>query len=306
MAMPTIWRPIDAFSRDAASNKGSSWRQGAHQVAQKLHKMGRPPHSDSRRLRPERSGKLEESSSFPPESCRSLDVPTAPPAAAATSATAPRRRLRRPGAIPEKRPNFRNAGAVHYTTRLRALEGDALVAWIENREPKRDTLPRQDQDAHRVRAVPGVAPAFVRGVWDVAVEQKDLDFLDAVGKELQLDLGVGSGDALQHRAGQVGAEVLERAHGVERDLAQLDHPLRVFIGLIERQIRTQFRLDLVISGQRLRLQRAELLCRLALRQGEIVDAVFGHEPCRRGSDASASAGLLICPAGHATGLRDRI
>src|SRR6185369_12233921 len=132
MAMPTICRPNDAFSRAAASNKGSSSRQGAHQLAQKLHKMGRPPHSDSRRLRPERSGKLEESSSFPPDCCRSLDIAAIPPAAAATSATAPRMRLRRPGAIPKERPHFGNAGAVHYTTRLRALEGDALVAGIED------------------------------------------------------------------------------------------------------------------------------------------------------------------------------
>ena len=47
-----------------------------------------------------------------------------------------------------------------------------------------------------MRAVPGVAPAFVRGVRDVAVEQKDLDLLDAVGEELQVDLGIGAGDAL--------------------------------------------------------------------------------------------------------------
>ena len=49
-------------SREAASNKGSSSRQGAHQLAQKLHKSGRPCHSDSLRLRPERSGKLAASS----------------------------------------------------------------------------------------------------------------------------------------------------------------------------------------------------------------------------------------------------
>src|SRR6476469_9490819 len=191
MAMPTICRPIDAFSRAAESNKGSSSRQGAHQVAQKLHKSGRPCHSDSRRLRPERSGKLAESSSFPSARCRSPDVATIPPAAAATTATAPRMRLRRPGAIPKERTDFRDAGAVHYTPRLGALERDALVARIEDRQPQRDTLPGEHQDAHSARAVPGVAPVFVRGIGDVAIEQIDLDLLDAVGEELKVDLGIG-------------------------------------------------------------------------------------------------------------------
>src|SRR5580765_4100200 len=206
-----------AFSRNAASNKGSSSRQGTHQLAQKLHKKGRPCHSDSLRLRPERSGKLAESSSSLPDWRRSPNTPAIPPAATAATATAPRMRLRRPGAIPEERTDFRNAGAVHYTTRLGALERDALVARIEDRQPQRDTLPGEHQDAHSARAVPGVAPVFVRGIGDVAIEQIDLDLLDAVGEELKVDLGIGAGDAFQHRAGQVRAEALERAHGVERD-----------------------------------------------------------------------------------------
>jgi hypothetical protein len=104
-------------------------------------------------------------------------------------------RLRRPGAISKERADLRDPGSVHDPTGLGALERDALVARIENREPQRDPLHASTRTLTCVRAVPGIAPAFVRGVRDIAVEQEDLDLLEAVGEELEFDLGIGAGDA---------------------------------------------------------------------------------------------------------------
>ena len=83
-----------------------------------------------------------------------------------------------------------------------------------------------------------------------------------------------------------------------RDFAQLDHALRMLLRLIQGEIGTQLRLDLVVAGERLRVDGAELLRRLALGEGEVIDAVLGHESRGRGGDTRAGAGLLIGAAGH--------
>ena len=74
--------------------------------------------------------------------------------------------------------------------------------------------------------------------------------------------------------------------------AQLGDALRMLVGLVERAVGAQLRLDLVVAGQRLGLGRAELPRRLALGEREVVDAVLGHDARGGGGDARAHA--VVC------------
>src|SRR6185436_12538684 len=94
-------------------------------------------------------------------------------------------------------------------------------------------LPVERNEAHRASAVAGIAAAFLGAESQVPVEQEDLDLLGAVGKELEVDLGIGPREPSKHGPRQVRVEVLEGAHRVERRAAQLlDHGGMV-LGLVE-------------------------------------------------------------------------
>ena len=222
-----------------------------------------------------------------------------PPATAAAAATPPRiRTSRRAGFIADQRSHLGDPRAVHHFAGLRGLERHTFVPGVEDRQPERRSLPQERQHAHRVRAISRVTTAFPCLVRKIAIQEEDLYFLHAVGKELQLDFRIGSGDAFEHRSGQVRIELLEREHGVERNLAQLGHALRMLFGLVQRKISAQLRFDLLIAGKGLALGDAQLTGRLALRQGEIVDAVLGHQPRGGGSDARSGIGLPVALATH--------
>src|SRR5882672_5988420 len=98
-----------------------------------------------------------------------------------------------------------------------------------------------------MRAVARIPATFLSGEGDVAVEEKDLDFLRAVREELQFDLGIGARDPLQDGAGQIGIELLERLHRVESDPAQLADQLRMLLRLVERAVSAKLCLDLVVA-----------------------------------------------------------
>src|SRR5436190_17989691 len=102
-----------------------------------------------------------------------------------------------------------------------------------------------------MRPVPREAPALLRRVREVTVQQKQLHLLGTFGEQLQFDLGVASCNALQNRTGQVWIEALQCAYRVERHAAQFRDAKGVLLGLEERAVRPQLRFDLVVSGQRL-------------------------------------------------------
>src|SRR5688572_11246750 len=176
MPIPMISSRLVAYCCFAATKSGTSSRQGAHHVAQKLHTTTWPRHSSSCRARPSRSTKLAESSRAAPLRDCTTSAPTrAPPAAAAAATPASASALRRAGRIAQERAHFGDARAVHHLSRLRRLQGNALVAGVEHRKLERRPLPLERQDAHGVGAVAGKAPALLGGVRNVAVEEIDLD-----------------------------------------------------------------------------------------------------------------------------------
>src|SRR4029079_7440214 len=130
---------------------------------------------------------------------------------------------------------------------------------------------------------------------DAAIEQEDFHVLRAFRKKLQLDFGVGPGGSLEHRAGQIGAELLERVHGLERDAPQLRDALRVLVRLVERAVGMQRLLDFLVARQGLGVRRAELARGLALRQREAVDSVLGHDARRCGGNPLAHFSLAAHP-----------
>ena len=85
IAMPTTCTPFPAYFRCAASKRGISSRQGAHQVAQKLHTSACPRQSARPRFSPEGSTKVLESNSPTPLRDCSARTLIKPPAAAATA-----------------------------------------------------------------------------------------------------------------------------------------------------------------------------------------------------------------------------
>src|SRR6266850_2699074 len=198
MPMPTISTPFAAKASRTATSIGTSSWHGAHQVAQKLHTTTRPCHSRTVRTVPERSRNGAASRSAAPLCACSASAPTSPPATAATAPIAPRIRTSRlAGAIAQERPDLRNSGTLHHAAGLRGLQRQPLVARIEYRQLERGTPPRQRQHADRVRPVPRVAPALMRRVRGLTVQQKQLHVLGAFGEQLQFDLGVASGNPLQ-------------------------------------------------------------------------------------------------------------
>src|SRR6267143_478324 len=213
MPIPTISAPFAAKTSRTATSIGISSRHQLHQVAQKLHTTTRPRHSRKVRLAPERSRNGAASRSAAPLWACSASAPTSPPATAAPAPIAPRIRTSRlASAIAQERPDLRDSGAVHHAAGLRGLQRKPLVARIEYRQLERRTAPQQRQHADRVRPIPREAPALVRRVREVTVQQKQLHVLGAFGEQLQFDLGVASCNALQDRAGQVWIEALQRAH----------------------------------------------------------------------------------------------
>src|SRR5581483_2542321 len=93
-------------------------------------------------------------------------------------------------------------------------------------------------------------------------------------------------------------KALERTHRLERDAAQLFDQPRVFVGVVERAVGAQLRLDLVVARQRLCIERAELARGFTLGKREIVDAVLGHDARGSGGDARSHGSLAIAFAGH--------
>src|SRR6266446_1562297 len=215
MPMPTISAPLEAKTSRTATSIGISSRHGAHQVAQKLHTTTRPCHSRRVRLVPERSRNGASSKSAAPLCACSASAPTNPPATAAPAPIAPRIRTSRlASAIAQERPDLRDSRPVHHAAGLGGLQRKPLVARIEYRQLERRTAPQQRQHADRTRPVPREAPALMRRVREVTVQQKQLHVLGTFGEQLQFDLGVASCNALKNRTSQVWIEALQRAHRV--------------------------------------------------------------------------------------------
>src|SRR5256885_7789384 len=95
-------------------------------------------------------------------------------------------------------------------------------------------------------------------------------------------------------------ELLERAHGLQRDGSQLREQLGVFVRLIKRAVSAQFRLDFVVSGKPVADRSAELPRGLSLGEGEVVYAVFRHEARGGGGNAGPDAGRTSALACHGT------
>src|SRR5688572_8641026 len=295
-AIPTISSPDAALAPRTSMSIGISSRQGAHQVAQKFTTTTLPRHSAMRRALPSRSVSSACSSGEPAGGLAPSQSPAAP---APTATAAKTSALRRSGAIAlDQSADLGNAGAPAHLAGLAGLERHALVARVEHREPQRRIAPEQRQHGDGVHPVPRVAAALGSLVGDIALEQEQLHLLGILGIELQLDLGVGTGRAGEHRSGEVGPEARELLHRRERELAQLDEALRVLIGLVQRAVLVQRALDLFVARQRLGAGGAQAARGLSLGEREIVDAVLGHDAGGGGGDAGAHAVGAVLLAAH--------
>src|SRR5258708_18521908 len=145
--------------------------------------------------------------------------------------------------------NFRYPGPFYGPPCLGGFQGQTLVARIEDGQAQWYLVPNERNQADRPRLIAREPAALPRGERDVLIKEKDLDVFSAVRKELELDLRVGTGDPLEHRSGQIGAEALQRLHGVERDTAQLHDELGVLLRLVQGTVRAQFCLDLIVARQ---------------------------------------------------------
>ena len=92
----------------------------------------------------------------------------------------------------------------------------------------------------------------------------------------QVDFAVAPRGAVQHRTREVGAEALEQLHRVQGASAKVMDTLALLVTLIERLIRAELRLDLLVFRERLSVLSAELSRSFAFCEREILQSVLGH------------------------------
>ncbi len=135
---------------------------------------------------------------------------------------------------------------------------------------------------------------------DTAIEQKDFDFLGAVGEQQNVDVRMLAGRAVEDRTGEIGGVVGKQFQQAERGLAQREDQFRMPFFLIKTAIDAQLRLDLGIVRIGRVFGQTQLTGRLALGLVKIDNAVLRHQARRRGGDAGPGAGTGSWPfrTGH--------
>src|SRR5215471_15935922 len=174
----------------------------------------------------------------------------------------------------------------------RRFQDSAFLLECVDSQVERNALPVDPQDRYGARLVAGEAALVGYVVGDAAAQKKMLDGLAVVGKELQVDVAVAPCGPAQHGPGKVGSKSLEQLHRLKRAAAKVSDALALLVALVERLIRAQLGLDLLVLRQGLRVLGAELAGRLALGESEILDAVLGHQPGGRSRDARSHLLLL--------------
>ena len=115
---------------------------------------------------------------------------------------------------------------------------------------------------------------------DAPIHQLQRDVLRAVGKQMQLDVGVSGGGAGEHRSDQPRLELLQPVHGVQRCAPLLLQALLMTAGVEQTLIFGQRIFDFGIARQRAAVGDAEALGCLALGGQEVMNTVLRHDARR--------------------------
>lgn len=138
--------------------------------------------------------------------------------------------------------------------------------------------PQEAERFHFVAA--GEVSTLCRVEIDAGVEQEDRHILRAVAEDLQVDVGVLAGGAVEHCAGQVRVVDLEAFHQDQRDTAQQRQHARLGIRLEQRLVFADFGFDLFVIrkplAHRARLRAEHLACGLALGSGVVCTVLRDH------------------------------
>jgi len=131
------------------------------------------------------------------------------------------------------------------------------------------------------------------------VEQEDLDFLGALGVEVDVDDRQRPGGALEHVAHEVGAPGLEPAHHFGRSAAHAPEPLGVVLVLVFGGAARERFFDRFVGGQHGARRQPELLDGLALGERIVSYAFVVDEPRGKLGDLFAGVERLEgAAAGH--------
>ena len=136
---------------------------------------------------------------------------------------------------------------------------------------------------------------------DIFIQQKDVDCLGALGKQLQIDLVVGAGRAIEHGTTEQRMKLLQRFHHLQRDHAQLEQSRRLAVGQEQGIVLPHLFLDHLVVRQYVgpvRRVTENLPRRLALGAA-IVGAVLRHEARGSGGDFQAQERAIVkCISRH--------
>jgi|GEM_PF-6256419 len=110
-----------------------------------------------------------------------------------------------------------------------------------------DALPFQRQD--RFWRVGRCFACFAVLEEKSGVEEKNFDILGAFREQVDFDLRVTPGSAIERAAGQIGSEFIQQAHQPYRRPAHVGQPFREFLALIQSLPTPQFCLDFGIGRQ---------------------------------------------------------
>ena len=75
------------------------------------------------------------------------------------------------------------------------------------------------------------------------VEQKDFDVLGTVREQLNVDLGITAGAAIEHRSGKIGIEALQDRHQPRSGAQQMQTSSLLFLVLEQALVDPQLGLD---------------------------------------------------------------
>jgi hypothetical protein len=133
-----------------------------------------------------------------------------------------------------------------------------------------------------------------------SLSRNSLDLLGTIWEELKVDLGVAAGTAVEHRAGQIGIEMLQDRHQASRRTQQKQVSCRLLLILKQSLVGPQLELDFAVVGHWRALRQAQAARRLALGQRRLGDAVLGHVARGQRSDTAALPGvaLTVLAAAH--------
>src|SRR3990172_7260932 len=278
--IPTTWTPLASYFAWTLISAGTSSRQGSHQVAQKLTTKTLFRHWARLWSFPDISGSRRRMSSAAASASGRLDGAARYAKKPATVANMVTASTRTPGLriARQKLRDGPNARAFNGPAGRGGLERPAFVVGGVYGDIERDAFPVQLENRYRALTVAGETALLRRFVGNGAVEQEYLDRLAVIGEELQIDIAVAPGRALEHRAREIGTKRFEQPHRLQRLAAQVANPLALLCSLVKGLVGPQFELDFLVSWQRLRVLRAQLPSGFALGESEILDPLLRHDP----------------------------